>query len=453
MSSGNQQLGFAIRAVNEASSAIDEVTKDLGFMESAAAGAEPELKDLSQALGQLQTDVQDFASELEDAGGKFTVTREGLDQVAEGAGNLERVLIGSKDILGVLEEQFGVSVGPMVEWSQAAADVAGGVEGIISGGSALVQQLGPMAAGLGPVIASTWAHVTALGAQAVAFALANAPLLLIIGGFALLAAGIVLLVQHWDDIKPHVQPVIDLFNNDVVPAANAVWEKGLKPVIDFVEGHWKEIGALILLPFAPIILIATDAFGIRSGLLEGFGAVIRFVTDNWPVIASLILLPFAPLILLATNSFGLRDKFEEGMTAMRDFASARIKDIIGFFTDLPGDIISAIGDVRGILAGVGKDLIQGLINGMNSVPIPNPLDLVPGGGIVKGAVGKIPGFADGGVVPGPIGSPQLAVVHGGETVVPAGRGFGTTIVNHYHFHGFVGDVDALADELARRSVA
>ncbi len=35
---------------------------------------------------------------------------------------------------------------------------------------------------------------------------------------------------------------------------------------------------------------------------------------------------------------------------------------------------------------------------------------------------KLPKFAEGGIVPGPIGMPQLAVVHGGETVVPSGRG-------------------------------
>ena len=28
----------------------------------------------------------------------------------------------------------------------------------------------------------------------------------------------------------------------------------------------------------------------------------------------------------------------------------------------------------------------------------------------------IPGFASGGIVPGPIGQPQLAVVHGGENI-------------------------------------
>ena len=31
----------------------------------------------------------------------------------------------------------------------------------------------------------------------------------------------------------------------------------------------------------------------------------------------------------------------------------------------------------------------------------------------------VPGFQEGGTVPGPIGQPQLAVVHGGETVIPA----------------------------------
>jgi TP901 family phage tail tape measure protein len=44
--------------------------------------------------------------------------------------------------------------------------------------------------------------------------------------------------------------------------------------------------------------------------------------------------------------------------------------------------------------------------------------------------GSIPGYAQGGVVPGPIGAPMLATVHGGEYVVPAGGGRGGgTVVN------------------------
>ena len=34
---------------------------------------------------------------------------------------------------------------------------------------------------------------------------------------------------------------------------------------------------------------------------------------------------------------------------------------------------------------------------------------------------NIPGFASGGIVPGPLGAPQLAIVHGGEQIIPANQ--------------------------------
>ena len=45
---------------------------------------------------------------------------------------------------------------------------------------------------------------------------------------------------------------------------------------------------------------------------------------------------------------------------------------------------------------------------------------IPGSGlsVITGIIGHLPGFADGGTVPGPVGQAQLAVVHGGETVIP-----------------------------------
>jgi hypothetical protein len=55
-------------------------------------------------------------------------------------------------------------------------------------------------------------------------------------------------------------------------------------------------------------------------------------------------------------------------------------------------------------------------------------------GNILGGAGKLLGFASGGIVPGAIGVPQLAVVHGGETVTPYGRGGGgdgTMVVNLY----------------------
>ena len=39
---------------------------------------------------------------------------------------------------------------------------------------------------------------------------------------------------------------------------------------------------------------------------------------------------------------------------------------------------------------------------------------------IAGKVGKALGFAEGGIVPGPLGRPLLATIHGGEMVLPVG---------------------------------
>jgi hypothetical protein len=67
------------------------------------------------------------------------------------------------------------------------------------------------------------------------------------------------------------------------------------------------------------------------------------------------------------------------------------------------------------------------------------------GGFIGGAIGKIPGFATGGTVPGQIGSPQLVVAHGGETITPYARsGGGAGVVVNVTVPGLVGSEDQLA---------
>ena len=56
------------------------------------------------------------------------------------------------------------------------------------------------------------------------------------------------------------------------------------------------------------------------------------------------------------------------------------------------------------------------------------------------------GFEHGGVVPGPTGAPQLAVVHGGESIIPRGGG-GTTIQININ-----ADSDASEDAMRRLAV-
>ena len=72
--------------------------------------------------------------------------------------------------------------------------------------------------------------------------------------------------------------------------------------------------------------------------------------------------------------------------------------------------------------------------------------------LFTGTVGKIGGFfgfAKGGTVPGPIGAPQLAVVHGGEQVIPVGGRSGVVInINNPSVRND-GDIKLLANEVSK----
>jgi hypothetical protein len=58
------------------------------------------------------------------------------------------------------------------------------------------------------------------------------------------------------------------------------------------------------------------------------------------------------------------------------------------------------------------------------------------GGVASSLTRSVIGFESGGVVPGPIGSPQLAVVHGGEQITPVNQSNSTVTINI----GSIGDM-------------
>ena len=90
----------------------------------------------------------------------------------------------------------------------------------------------------------------------------------------------------------------------------------------------------------------------------------------------------------------------------------------------------ATGIARGIWQKLtGRDLSEqmlGMLNGLFDSIIAgskwvNPISAIQNLSLSRAG---IPGFATGGMVPGMLGQPQLAVVHGGETVIPVGGGMG-----------------------------
>jgi phage-related protein len=141
------------------------------------------------------------------------------------------------------------------------------------------------------------------------------------------------------------------------------------------------------------------------------------------------------------------------LASLIDGGIAIIKPLIEFIFGI-GTLTKTLIDFTINLLKSGLDLIWQFIEfilNISSFVIDFTVNLLKGAGgilwdIVSGissgvastlsTTGNILGFADGGTVPGGIGQPTLAVVHGGETITPAGQQNGG---NTFHLYGLTSD--------------
>jgi phage-related protein len=128
-----------------------------------------------------------------------------------------------------------------------------------------------------------------------------------------------------------------------------------------------------------------------------FDHVLAWLRGHWPEIATIISGPFAPIVALATNAFGVRSALEGAMDAVE----ARFRAVFGIL----GSIVN--GAVKGVDAGVHA--LEAVFNPVLSVlhdiekaagDAADAVSRVEGSaGKVGGIVGKAGGFL-GGLIPG-----------------------------------------------------
>ena len=183
----------------------------------------------------------------------------------------------------------------------------------------------------------------------------------------------------------------------VITFGVAIWASMIPPLIAATAAV---VGFTLALLANPVVLIVAAIIGafvalgfvvykFRRQILGALKTVWGWIKGNWPLLVGILLGPF-----------GI------------------VGALIWKFKD---DIIGAFAAVRDFIIGAWQAVVDFIMDKFNMVKeLPGKLlEAIPRGGLIRQAAGLL-GFAEGGIVPGPLGRPLLATVHGGEMVLPVG---------------------------------
>lgn len=233
-----------------------------------------------------------------------------------------------------------------------------------------------------------------------------------------------------NQVMPAVQRFIDYAGPAIkqfMQDAKRYWESDMKPAIDNMIAAWKAIepvvkpileavGSYIKMVATVLKEVVSFIVNILSGDFKGAWEdakdIVRAVKDG--IIEQFRLLGEG-LRALIGNLKQVGKDLAQGL--FDGITEIWTRWIAPFFQNLPGNILSFMGNALGKLYQWGKDLIQGLIDGILSMvgSIPNPLDLIPGMGGGGGAETL-----------GRLSNPQTAG-GGGGGIAPTGKAWDPAI--------------------------
>lgn len=140
-------------------------------------------------------------------------------------------------------------------------------------------------------------------------------------------------------------------------------------VVNFVKTNWPKLVALLGGP-----IVAAVVFVVRNW------AKIKAATSAaWTAVKALVGAAINAVKNTVSNVLGgIRNAISNGWAAAKALTSAAwdaiknvvksgIEGVLGFLRDMPGNIRSALGDLGGLLLDAGKQIVQGLIDGIESM--------------------------------------------------------------------------------------
>ncbi|MFT4282587.1 phage tail tape measure protein [Microbacterium sp.] len=328
---------------------------------------------IEDPVAQSQAALALFGTPLEDLGtNEIPAFLQGLSDMEGGLGDWQ----------GSTEEMAATASGNVAaSWEQVTRSleylmttVAGGLLPVLEPLAAWLAEnptlVGAVALGLGVLAAAL--GIAAVAQWAMNSALLASPITWIILGIAAVIAALVLLIANWDAVVAWVSDVWDGFIG---------WVTG---VLEGFAGWWNEtwaaIGEWITSVWEGFIGWITDTWsgfvswlmsivnGVRSwwnGLWSGIGS---FFEDVWNGIVAWAVSIITSFIARWTVIWSRLTSFFSGLwDSIGDAISSAWEGILSFFEGIPDAIKGFFTGVGTWLYSIGRDLINGLLNGIQSL--------------------------------------------------------------------------------------
>lgn len=187
-------------------------------------------------------------------------------------------------------------------------------------------------------------------------------------------------------------------------------------LVDWFMAHWSIWMASIKSIFDQIgtgVHFVLPLLGLFHEAFVRLGPVIQFIRDHADSLKPLLYAVGALLVVMAVSA-GLTAAAILLLVAAIAAVAAGISFAITHIHAVADAFWAVVHAVEAAIGAIGR-----VRDAIANVPVI--------GGVLHSA--GIPGFQAGGVVPGPLGAPMLAMVHGGETVTPPGRSPSGTTYN------------------------
>lgn len=358
------QLKFDIfgKAVDFAKGAFDRVNPALDTAKTFLSGlardgvdvAKAAIDTFNSAIDASKKFITDHATEIKIAAGILatifgpTLIMIGVQaliaggQIAAGA-----VMAGGAWALAAAQSAVAwVANLPRVIASAAAAGISTAAHAVVAGGAWVLQATRS---------AATWtAQFLIMKGQSL---LAGATLVAqaALAGYAWIARGVMVaipwLIAFGSMVVGAIAAGVSIAAAGI--AAAIPWIIAFAPVIAIIAAV-AAAAYLIVSNWGVITQFMSNLWNTVIGVVSGF---IGWISQNWPMLLAIITGPIGMAVLFVIRHW---DSIKQGAANM-------IGGLIGFFSGLPGRVAGAVGNMGSLLYDKGRDLINGLINGAGSL--------------------------------------------------------------------------------------